>query len=120
MDKKFSFFTLVIFIILNIFALSDYAKIDKDRLRKDTDSNIHTFVGLNLVNPLDDYVIFGNSQEFNFNSTTENYYAHPYKALDVIDWYNNVEKNLNFIFLQKAVEFPKNKKNKSFLFYSLV
>lgn len=96
MDKKFSFFTLVIFIILNIFALSDYAKIDKDRLRKDIDNNIHTLVGLNLINPLDDYVIFGNSQEINFNSTTENYYAHPYKALDVIDWYNNVEKNLNF------------------------
>lgn len=99
--KIFSFFisSLILYII---FSLSVVAHINDSRLRVSFEEYGNYYTGRNLINPNDDFIIFGasnsgNQDSFSFISTTQNYYGHPYKSSEIVDWYRSI-KNINNFF----------------------
>ena len=92
-----SFIVLVV-----IFSLSVSVNINDNRLRGGFEDYGNLYSGQNLINPNDNLVIFGTSNNwsnnsFSFISTTHNYYGHPYKSNEIINWYKAVE-NVNDFF----------------------
>ena len=101
LDSKFSFFisSLILYVI---FSLSVVAHINDSRLRVSFEEYGNFYTGRNLINPNDDFIIFGasnigNQDSFSFISTTQNYYGHPYKSSEIVDWYRSI-KNINNFF----------------------
>ena len=85
-----------------IYYLSIFVNIDEDRLRGDFEEYGNLYTGQNLINPNDDFIIFGtsnnwNNDSFSFISTSHNYYGHPYKSSEIIEWYKAI-KNINNFF----------------------
>ena len=113
-------FTVIIlmFVSINIFALSGYADIDENRLRPEFKNNL-IYDDLVLINPNDNYVIFNSYQELeiskvSFISTTPNFYGHPYKPLEIIEWYTEIEIINNFFNLEPScTEFSRFLKDKN-------
>lgn len=98
--ERFSIF--ISFIILYVvFSLSIIADINDNRLRGGLEDYGNVYAGQNLVNPNDNLIIFGtsnnlNNNSFSFISTTHNYYGHPYKSNEIVDWYKAIENINNF------------------------
>ena len=92
-----SFIVLVV-----IFSLSVSVDINDNRLRGGFEDYGNLYAGQNLINPNDNLIIFGTSNNwsnnsFSFISTTHNYYGHPYKSSEIINWYKAIE-NVNDFF----------------------
>lgn len=91
--KKIDYFVSSFILIIIIF-LSASGDIDDTRLRRNINQNEILYSGRNLINPNDDYIIFSNSnidgQNSYFISTTHNYYGHPYKSSEIIEWYESI------------------------------
>mgnify|MGYP001227157395 CR=1 FL=1 len=99
-SKKFSFFISSL-ILYGIFSLSVLADINDTRLRESLEDYGNLYNGRNLINPNDNFIIFGtsnsgNQNSFSFISTTQNYYGHPYKSSEIVDWYQSINNINNF------------------------
>jgi len=99
-SKKFSFF-ISSMILYGVFSLSVLADINETKLRESFEYYGNLYDGRNLINPNDDFIIFGtsnigNQNSFSFISTTQNYYGHPYKSSEIVDWYQSINNINNF------------------------
>ena len=102
--EKFSFFISSL-ILLVIFSLSVISDINDTKLRESFEDYGNLYDGQNLINPNDDFIIFGssnnwNNNPFSFISTSHSYYGHPYKASEIIDWYKSI-RNITYFFESK-------------------
>jgi hypothetical protein len=101
--KRESLSIFVSFMLLFvIYYLSMFVNIDENRLRGDFEEYGNLYTGQNLINPNDNFIIFGtsnnwNNDSFSFISTSHNYYGHPYKSSEIIEWYKAI-KNINNFF----------------------
>ncbi len=88
-------------VLFVIFSLSIFVNINDNRLRGGIEDYGNLYAGQNLINPNDNFIIFGtsknwNNNSFSFISTSHNYYGHPYKSSEIIEWYKAIENINNF------------------------